>query len=81
MPLPQLITVVMPVFNERDTLRAAVERFRKTQLPLPAELVVVDDGSTDGSLDTVADLGRAGAGSADSPGRRNRGKRAAVRAL
>jgi glycosyltransferase involved in cell wall biosynthesis len=79
MPLPQLITVVMPVFNERDTLRAAVERFRKTQLPLPAELVVVDDGSTDASLDTVADLAEPGRVRLTRR-RRNRGKGAAVRA-
>jgi glycosyltransferase involved in cell wall biosynthesis len=75
---PQLLTVVMPVYNERETLRAAVERLLKTELPLPVELVIVDDGSRDGSLDSVADLAE--------PGRvrlirhlRNRGKGAAIR--
>jgi glycosyltransferase involved in cell wall biosynthesis len=53
---PQQLTLVMPVFNERATLRPAVERLLKTQLALPVELVVVDDGSEDGSLDTVTDL-------------------------
>ena len=51
-----LLTVVMPVYNERSTLRAAVERLLKTDLPLPIELVVVDDGSTDDSLAAIADI-------------------------
>lgn len=75
---PQLLTIVMPVYNERATLRPAVERLLKTDLPLPVELIVVDDGSTDGSLGTVADLA--------DPGRvrlirhlRNRGKGGAIR--
>ena len=75
---PQLLTIVMPVYNERATLRPAVERLLKTELPLPVELIVVDDGSVDGSLDTVADLA--------DPGRvrlirhlRNRGKGGAIR--
>jgi glycosyltransferase involved in cell wall biosynthesis len=74
----QLLTVVMPVYNERERLRESVERLLKTTLPLPVELVMVDDGSTDGSADTVSDL--------LEPGRvrliqhrRNRGKGAAVR--
>jgi dolichol-phosphate hexosyltransferase len=78
MQRPQLLTVVMPVYNERERLRESVERLLKTTLPLPVELVIVDDGSTDGSADTVSDL--------FEPGRvrlirhrRNRGKGAAVR--
>jgi glycosyltransferase involved in cell wall biosynthesis len=75
---PQLLTIVMPVYNERATLRPAVERLLKTDLPLPVELIVVDDGSTDGSLETVTDL-------ADPSRvrlikhRRNRGKGGAIR--
>lgn len=46
----------MPFFNEAATLRAAVERLLKTDLPIPFEAVLVDDGSTDGGLDTIVDL-------------------------
>jgi glycosyltransferase involved in cell wall biosynthesis len=73
-----VLTIVMPTYNERPTLRSAMERVLKTDLPVPFELLVVDDGSTDGCLDTVSDLAE--------PGRvrfvrhaRNRGKGAAVR--
>src|SRR5215218_9792387 len=74
----RLLTVIMPVFNERATLRAAVERLLKTGLQLPVELVVVDDGSTDGSAETIADLVD-GERLRVLHHRRNRGKGAAVR--
>lgn len=50
------LTVVMPVYNERRTLRTALDRLLAVDMPLPTEVVVVDDGSTDGGLDTIADL-------------------------
>jgi dolichol-phosphate hexosyltransferase len=53
---PQLLTVIMPVYNERQSLRTALERLLKTKLPLPLDVIVADDGSTDGSIDTIHDL-------------------------
>jgi glycosyltransferase involved in cell wall biosynthesis len=50
------LTIVMPVYNESATLRTAVERLLAVEMPLPAELVIVDDGSTDGCTDLVKDL-------------------------
>ena len=41
------LSVVMPVYNERDTLRSVVERV--LAVPLDIELICVDDGSRDGS--------------------------------
>lgn len=41
------ITVIIPVFNGRSKLRAALDSVRDQTLP-PQELIVVDDGSTDG---------------------------------
>ena len=75
----QLLTVVMPAYNERATIRAAVERVLKAPLPLPVEVVVADDGSTDGTADALADLND-GVQVRVLRHDRNRGKGAAVRA-
>lgn len=74
----RLLTIVMPVYNEHSTLRTAVKRLLDTPLPLPTEVVLVDDGSTDASLDTIADLEEQGAVRVIRHSR-NQGKGAAVR--
>ncbi len=43
----------MPVYNERLTLEAIVRRVMSIDVPLEIELVVVDDGSKDGSRDIL----------------------------
>lgn len=48
------LSVVMPVYNERATLRAVVERV--LGLPLDIELICVDDGSRDGSVEILKEL-------------------------
>jgi len=48
------LSVVMPVYNERGTLRQVVERV--LAVPLDLELVCVDDGSSDGSAAILAEL-------------------------
>jgi len=42
-----LLTVVIPVFNEAETIEGVVQRVTDTRLPV--ELIIVDDGSTDGT--------------------------------
>src|SRR5437667_7219094 len=44
----------MPIYNERTTVRAVVERVLAT--PLEIELLCVDDGSRDGSREILAEL-------------------------
>jgi glycosyltransferase involved in cell wall biosynthesis len=48
------VSIVIPVFNEEKRVRAAIERV----LPLSfvKEIIVVDDGSTDGSLAVLSEL-------------------------
>ncbi len=53
---PQSMTIVMPVYNEAATLRVAVERLLAVDLPVQRDVVIVDDGSTDGCMATIADL-------------------------
>src|SRR5450631_2064262 len=48
------LSVVMPVYNEQATLRETIERVMSVGLEI--ELVCVDDGSTDGSREILADL-------------------------
>jgi glycosyltransferase involved in cell wall biosynthesis len=73
------LSVIVPVFNERNTLVEIVRRMRSVELPegIETEIVVVDDGSTDGTRDVLRQLG-------DSTLRvvthhNNKGKGAAVR--
>jgi len=40
---------MMPVYNERERVEQAIAEVLETELPLPFELIVVDDGSTDGT--------------------------------
>jgi len=51
------LSVVMPVFNERSTLRYVVERVLSLA-PMEIEMICVDDGSHDGSRDILAELQR-----------------------
>ncbi len=48
------LSVVMPVYNERRTLREVVERV--LAVPLELEILCVDDGSKDGSREILAEL-------------------------
>ncbi|HEY2093239.1 MAG TPA: glycosyltransferase family A protein [Thermoanaerobaculia bacterium] len=49
------ITAILPVYNGRRFLRSAVQSVLDQTLP-PVELIVVDDGSTDGSLEELETL-------------------------
>jgi glycosyltransferase involved in cell wall biosynthesis len=51
------LTVVIPVYNEPDTVLEIVQRVHR--LPITKQIIVVNDGSTDGtsdSLDKLADI-------------------------
>jgi glycosyltransferase involved in cell wall biosynthesis len=48
------LSVVIPVYNERATLRTVIERV--LAVPLQIELLCVDDGSRDGSREILAEL-------------------------
>lgn len=43
------VTIVVPVFNEEATVGAVTDRLLTMALPVPREVLVVNDGSTDGT--------------------------------
>lgn len=57
---PQLLTIVVPVFNEAATIRRSLDRLLKAEIPIPVEILVVDDGSVDESTGLISDLIEAG---------------------
>lgn len=78
-PTYRTLSVLMPVYNEIRTLERIVEAVLAAPIDLAIELVVVDDGSTDGSRERLLEL-------ADREPRirpvlheRNMGKAAAIR--
>src|SRR5215469_1776751 len=52
------LSVVMPIFNERATLRRVAGKIFALQVPFEIELLCVDDGSTDSSREILAALER-----------------------
>lgn len=52
------VTVVLPVFNERGHIRTEIERIRSAldASPYTYEIVVVDDGSSDGSAEELREI-------------------------
>jgi glycosyltransferase involved in cell wall biosynthesis len=53
---PEAVSVMIPTFNRRDSLRRAIDSVLLD--PAAAEIVVVVDGSTDGSIELLEHLAR-----------------------
>src|SRR4051812_8417310 len=74
--LPKTLSVLIPVFNEKDTLLEILRRVETANVPLSKQIVLVDDGSTDGTRELLKQVeGRAKVVLHE----KNRGKGAAVR--
>lgn len=63
------LSVVIPVFNEMATLAEILRRV--VAVDYPKEVILVDDGSTDGSRDLLATLEREGAAALEGAAPRN----------
>ena len=48
------LSVLMPVYNEAETIDSAVKRVLAVDYPCEVELVLVDDGSKDGTAEVLA---------------------------
>jgi glycosyltransferase involved in cell wall biosynthesis/intracellular sulfur oxidation DsrE/DsrF family protein len=74
------LSVIIPCFNERTTIREIVQRVLGVDLQsIEIEIVLVDDGSTDGSAEVIAQLARREPKIHVITHPRNRGKGAALR--
>ncbi len=79
-PTPQpshRVSVLMPVFNERNTVEHAIARVREVAMNM--EIICVDDCSTDGTRDVLTGLRDSGRIDGLVLHEKNKGKGAAVR--
>ena len=78
-PSSDLLSIIVPVYNEVRTVRAVIDRLVAVDLPVDREIVVVDDGSTDGTQRELANAVSQGVAFTFIEAERNEGKGSAVR--
>jgi glycosyltransferase involved in cell wall biosynthesis len=76
---PERLSIIVPVYNEARTVRAVIDRLLTIDLPVPREILVVDDGSTDGTGDVLDGAAAEGLGVTVIRMPRNGGKGSAIR--
>jgi glycosyltransferase involved in cell wall biosynthesis len=52
-----MLSILMPVYNERERVERAIKEVLATDLDTDVELIVVNDGSTDGTEEILAETG------------------------
>ena len=75
----ELLSIIVPVYNEVATSRAVLDRLLAIDLPVRREIVVVDDGSTDGTAQVLEQAVREKLPIAVLHAERNGGKGTAIR--
>lgn len=50
------LSIVIPVYNEKNTVQTIIEAVRAVDIGMEREIVMVDDGSTDGTRDILPEL-------------------------
>jgi glycosyltransferase involved in cell wall biosynthesis len=74
-----LISIIVPVYNEAGTIRAVIDRLLDIDLPAAREIIVINDGSSDGTREVLESLSGADERVAIHHVNPNRGKGHAVR--
>ncbi len=52
----RLLSLLIPVYNEKDTVMELLRRVQAVELPVDRELVIVDDGSRDGTVELLKSI-------------------------
>lgn len=50
------LSIVIPVYNEKGTILEIIKKAENVKLPLEKEIIIVDDGSTDGTGEILKNL-------------------------
>jgi glycosyltransferase involved in cell wall biosynthesis len=73
------VSIIVPVYNEHRTVRTVIDRLLSIELPIERELLIVDDGSTDGTREVLAQAQADGVNATILFADRNGGKGSAIR--
>jgi glycosyltransferase involved in cell wall biosynthesis len=77
--MPELLSVIVPVYNEANTIGAVLDRLLSISLPAPRQIIVINDGSRDDTRGVLDSYGGRHAELTILHHEINRGKGAAVR--
>ena len=78
-PAGELLTIIVAAYNEKRTVRAVIDRLLAIDLPIEREILIVDDGSTDGTHDVLTAAVRENLPITVLRAERNAGKGSAIR--
>jgi glycosyltransferase involved in cell wall biosynthesis len=73
------VSIIVPVYNENRTIRTVIDRLLSIELPVEREILIVDDGSTDGTREVLAQAQADGVHATILFADRNGGKGSAIR--
>ncbi len=50
------LSILIPVYNDKDYIRQTIDQIRAVHFPIPYEIIAVDDASTDGSREILENI-------------------------